>query len=147
MYIQRLTVRILFLFKPAIGHDAFCLASALINTHMSPPQVPVVSFFDDCLLKTGVVSIKDLSTISFILDCGGLKVTDKDLEPHVAAMHPDGECALTAADMQQLFKRLAPETLLEEPKSDCTESNAEVLDHVATKTTAYCRNVTGGSKE
>ena len=114
---------------------------------MPPLQVPTVSFFDDCLLKIGLVTIKDLSTIAFILDCGELKVTDEDLQPHVAAMHPNGECALTAADMQQLFTRLAPETPLEEPKSDGTESKAEVLDHVAKKNTAYCRNVTGGTKE
>ncbi len=96
---------------------------------MAPLQVPTVSFFDDCLLKTGVVSTKDLSTISFILGCGGLKVTDENLEPHIAAMHPDGECALTAEDMQQLFKTLAPETPLEEPKGDDTESKAKVLDN------------------
>ena len=123
MYVHGSAVQILCLFKPAVRHEAVCLASALLISHMAPLQVPTVSFFDDCLLKTGVVSTKDLSTISFILDCGGLKVTDEDLEPHVAAMQPDGECALTAADMQQLFKTLAPETPLEEPKSDCTESN------------------------
>ena len=60
-------------------------------------------------------------------------VTDENLEPHIAAMHPDDECGLTAEDMQQLFKTLAPETPLEEPKSDSTESNDEVLDHVAKK--------------
>ena len=95
---------------------------------MPPLQVPTVSFFEDCLLKTGVVSTQDLSTISFILGCGGLKVTDEKVERHIAAMHPDGECGLTAEDMQQLFKTLAPETPLEEPKSDSTESNDEVLD-------------------
>ena len=89
-----------FSLEPAVGHEAVCLASALIISLMAPLHVPTVSFFDDCFLKTGVVTASDLSTIAFILDCGELKVTDEDLRPHVAAMHPNGECAVTAADMQ-----------------------------------------------
>ena len=32
-----------------------------------------------------------------------VKVTVKELQQHVAAMHPDGECALIGADMEQLY--------------------------------------------
>ena len=62
-----------------------------------------VAFFDDCLLKTGVVTSGDLPTIAFILDMAEVKVTVENLQPHVDAMHPNGKCALTAEDMKQLF--------------------------------------------
>ena len=102
MYVQGLAVQV---FVQTSGWTRSSLPSICLekNSHMAPLQVPTVSFFDDCFLKTGVVSTKELSTIAFILDCGELKVTVEDLQPHVAAMHPNGECVLTAADMQQLF--------------------------------------------
>ena len=103
MYVKSLALQIVFLlFEPAVGHEAVCVASAPVVSVMAPLQVPTMSFFDDCFLKTGVVTSGDLPTIAFILDCGELQVTDEDLQPHVAAMHPDGECALIAADMRQL---------------------------------------------
>ena len=62
-----------------------------------------VAFFDDCLLKTGMVTSGDLPTIVFILDMAEVKVTVENLQPHVDAMHPNGKCALTAADIKQLL--------------------------------------------
>ena len=53
---------------------------------MAPLQVPTVSFFDDCLLKTGVVTSGDLPTIAFILDIAEVKVTVENLQPHVDAI-------------------------------------------------------------
>ena len=90
-----------------------------------------VVFFDDCLLKTGTVPSGDLPTNAFILDMADVKVTAEDLQPHVDAMHPNGECALTVADMEQLVTRLTAGTPQEERKSDGTESKAKVLDNVA----------------
>ena len=62
-----------------------------------------VDFFDDCLLKTGTVPSSELQTIAFILSMAGVEVTEENLQPHVDAMHPNGKCALTAADMKQLL--------------------------------------------
>ena len=62
-----------------------------------------VAFFDDCLLKTGTVPSSELPTIAFILDMADVKVTVENLQPHVDAMHPNGKCALTAADIKQLL--------------------------------------------
>ena len=69
-----------------------------------------VAFFDDCLLKAGMVTSGDLPTIAFTLDMAEVKVTVEELQPHVASMHPNGECALTGADMEQLLTWL-PETV------------------------------------
>ena len=62
-----------------------------------------VDFFDDCLLKTGTVPSSELQTIAFILGMADVKVTVENLQPHVDAMHPNGKCALTAADIKQLL--------------------------------------------
>ena len=45
----------------------------------------------------------ELPTIAFILDMADVKVTVENLQPHVDAMHPNGKCALTVADMKQLL--------------------------------------------
>ena len=90
-----------------------------------------VDFFDDCLLKTGTVPSSELQTIAFILSMAGVEVTEENLQPHVDAMHPNGKCALTAADTKQLFTRLTAGTPQEKRKSDGTESKAKVLDNVA----------------
>ena len=90
-----------------------------------------VVFFDDCLLKTGVVTSSDLPSIALILEMAEVEVTVEDLKPHVAEMHPDGKCALSAADMEQLFTRLIAGTPQEERESDGTESKAMALDNVA----------------
>ena len=62
-----------------------------------------VAFFEACLVKTGMVSSNELPIIAFILDMADVKVTVENLQPHVDAMHPNGKCALTAADIKQLL--------------------------------------------
>ena len=81
-----------------------------------------VAFFDNCLLKTGTVPSSELPTIAVILDMADVKVTVENLQPHVDAMHPNGKCALTAADMEQLFTRLTAGTPQDEQKEDATGS-------------------------
>ena len=34
--------------NPSVGHEAVCVASALVVSVMAPLQVPTMSFFDDC---------------------------------------------------------------------------------------------------
>ena len=62
-----------------------------------------VAFIEACLVKTGMVSSNELPIIAFILDMADVKVTVENLQPHVDAMHPNGKCALTAADIKQLL--------------------------------------------
>ena len=45
----------------------------------------------------------ELPTIAFILDMADVEVTVENLQPHVDAMHPNGKCDLTAADIKQLL--------------------------------------------
>ena len=45
----------------------------------------------------------ELQTIAFILGMADVEVTEENLQPHVDAMHPNGKCALTAADIKQLL--------------------------------------------
>ena len=54
-------------------------------------------------MKTGMVSSNELPIIAFILDMADVEVTVENLQPHVDAMHPNGKCALTTADMKQLL--------------------------------------------
>ena len=62
-----------------------------------------VAFFEACLVKTGTVSSNKLPIIAFILDMADDEATFENLQPHVAAMHSNDTCALTAADIKQLL--------------------------------------------
>ena len=54
-------------------------------------------FFGDYPVKKGVVTSRGLETIVAILDMAKVEVTVEELQPNVASLHPNGECALTVA--------------------------------------------------
>ena len=51
----------------------------------------LAAFFDDCLVKKGVVTSRGLETIVAILDMAKVEVTVEELQPNVASLHPTGE--------------------------------------------------------
>ena len=57
----------------------------------------VSCFFDDCLVKKGVVTSRGLETSVALLDMAKVEVTVEELQPNVASLHPTGECALSVA--------------------------------------------------
>ena len=77
----------------SVGHEAVCPASAVVASASARLQVRAMSaaFFDDCLVKNGVVTSRGLQTMVAILDKAKAEVTVEELQPNVASLHPTGE--------------------------------------------------------
>ena len=57
----------------------------------STARAMFIVFFDDCLVKNGVVTRRGLQTMVAILDTAKPEVTDEELRPNVTSLHHTGE--------------------------------------------------------
>ena len=63
-----------------------------MSQRVNPPfGLPLGAFFEDCLVKKGVVTSRGLETMVAILNKARVVVTVEALQPNVALLHPTGD--------------------------------------------------------